>query len=103
MDVWERINVSYTNGLCECIICHYWYSLAINFRFPSELCDQGFRWSEKVREIVKGSGKTREIRYFLERVREENFYPCRFLTSIKKSLARGNVFSSVVYENHFYI
>ena len=54
--------------------------------------------SGKVREIVKGSGKIREIRYFLERVKEENFYPCNFLTSIKKSLARGNVFSSVVFE-----
>ena len=59
--------------------------------------------SGKVKEIVKGSGKIREIRYFLERVKEENFYPCNFLTSIKKSLARGNVFSSVVFENQFYM
>ena len=36
--------------------------------------------SEKVVEFVRGSGIVREIGDFLEKVREENFYPCNFLT-----------------------
>ena len=27
------IDVNKTNDSCECIICHYWYFLEINFRF----------------------------------------------------------------------
>ena len=42
--------------------------------------------SRKVREFVRGSGKVREIRDFLEKVREENVYPCNFLTSTEKHL-----------------
>ena len=34
--------------------------------------------SLNVREYVRGSGKVREIRDVLEKVREENFYPCNF-------------------------
>ena len=52
--------------------------------FPLGQGSQGF---------VRGSEKVREIRDFLEKVREENFYPRNFLTSIKKSFARRNVCS----------
>ena len=51
-------------------------------------------------------GKGREIRDFLEKVgkvREGNFDPCNFLTSIKKQFARRNVCSWIVYNNQFYI
>ena len=50
---------------------------------------QGFHSVREVREsreFVRGSWKVREIRDFLEKVREENFYPCNFLTSIKNHL-----------------
>ena len=36
--VCERIDVNEADGLRECIICHYWYFLEINFRFQSEVC-----------------------------------------------------------------
>ena len=33
VDVSEGIDTDKTDGLCECIICHYWYLLDINIRF----------------------------------------------------------------------
>ena len=33
IDVSEGVDVTKTDSLSECIICHYWYFLAINFRF----------------------------------------------------------------------
>ena len=39
IDVSEETDVSKTNGLHECIICHYWYFLEINFRFQQEVCN----------------------------------------------------------------
>ena len=59
--------------------------------------------SGKVREFGKGLGKVREIRDLLEnkksRKSQENFYPCKFLTSTKKSYAHKNVCSWIVYDN----
>ena len=52
--------------------------------------------SGKVREFVRGSKKVREIKDSLEKVgkvREENFYPCNFLTAIKKPFAHRNMCS----------
>ena len=31
--------VNKTDGLCECIICHYWNFLNINFKFQREGCN----------------------------------------------------------------
>ena len=65
---------------------------------------QGFH-SKKVREFVTGSGKVREIWYFLEKdgkVKEENYYPCKFLT-FKKPYACRNVCSWIVYDYQLYI
>ena len=62
--------------------------------------------SGKVRKFVRGLGKVRLIRDFLEKVREnskENFYSCKFLVSIKKSYARRNVCSWIIYDNPLYI
>ena len=28
-----------TEGLRECIVCHYWYFININFRFQPEVCN----------------------------------------------------------------
>ena len=68
---------------------------------------QGFHSVREVWEFFRASGKVRKIRYILEnkKVREkseESFYPCRFLTSIKKSYARRNVCSWIVYNNQLY-
>ena len=38
-DVSEKINVSKTNGLHKCVICHYWCILEISFRFQPEVCN----------------------------------------------------------------
>ena len=37
IDMSERIDINKTNGLQECIICHYWYFLEMNFRFHSKV------------------------------------------------------------------
>ena len=39
IDMSESIDVNKTSGLGDCIICHYWYFLEINFRSPPEVCD----------------------------------------------------------------
>ena len=67
---------------------------------------QGFHSVREVKEFVKGSGKFREIWYFFEKsqgkVREENFYPCKFLTfkkiiSMQKCVQLNCIGQSVVY------
>ena len=42
IDVSEEIDVNNATDLCECIICHYWYFLEINFRFQSKVCNGCF-------------------------------------------------------------
>ena len=39
IDVFVGIDVNKTDGLCECIIWHYWYFFAIDFRFQSKACN----------------------------------------------------------------
>ena len=39
IEVSEVIDVSKTSGLLECIFCHYYYFLNINFRFQLEVCN----------------------------------------------------------------
>ena len=39
IDVSEEIDVHKTNGLCECIICYYWYFSKIDFKFQHEACN----------------------------------------------------------------
>ena len=41
-----------------------------------------------LRQGLHSVREVKEIRDFFEKVREENFYPCNFLTSIKQSFAR---------------
>ena len=38
INVSEGINVNKTDGLRECIICHYWYFLDTDFKFQTEVC-----------------------------------------------------------------
>ena len=35
----KRIGVKKTDFLRECIICHYWYFLKMNFKFHPEVCN----------------------------------------------------------------
>ena len=39
IDVSEGIYINKTEGSHECVICHYWYFLMINFRFQPKVCD----------------------------------------------------------------
>ena len=39
IDISEGIDFNGANGTRECIICHYWYFLNINFRFRLKVCD----------------------------------------------------------------
>ena len=39
INVSEGINVNKTDGLRECIICHYWYFLDTDFTFQPEVCN----------------------------------------------------------------
>ena len=39
IDASEGIDTNKTDGLHECIICHYWYFLRITFRFQPKKCN----------------------------------------------------------------
>ena len=39
IDLSERIDVEKADGSCQCIICHYWCFLDINFKFRQEVCN----------------------------------------------------------------
>ena len=39
IDVSKRTDVNKTDGLRECIICHYGYVLEINVKFQLEVCN----------------------------------------------------------------
>ena len=61
-----------TNGLLEeCIICHYWYFLQINFGFQPKVCDSCHDLIQKVISfndvaIVSVKGKDYKIHLFYE-------------------------------------
>ena len=38
IEVSHGIDVKKTEGSRECIICHYWYFLYVNFRYQREVC-----------------------------------------------------------------
>ena len=37
IDALEGIDTNETDGLCECIVCHYWYFPKITFRFQPKV------------------------------------------------------------------
>ena len=39
IDIFKGLDVNKTDGLRECIICHYRYFLNINFRYKPEVCN----------------------------------------------------------------
>ena len=44
IDVFQWIDVNKTNFLHQCIICHYWFFLEINFRFEIKIQILGIQW-----------------------------------------------------------
>ena len=69
------LNISWKYSFCDFV--------KITQKFRAFSCYRVSTWSGKsgkVVEFVRGSGIVRGIRDFLEKVREENFYPCNFLT-----------------------
>ena len=38
-DLSEGIDIKKINNSCECITCHYWYFLEINFKFQPKVCN----------------------------------------------------------------
>ena len=47
IDVSEGIDTNKTDRLHECIICHYWYFLRLNFRFQSEVSNDCHDMTQK--------------------------------------------------------
>ena len=47
LDVPGGIEVKKTNGSRDCIGCHYWYFLEINFRFKPKVCNGHHDSTEK--------------------------------------------------------
>ena len=45
--------------MCECVICHHWYFLNINFRFQSEVChdlmQKAMSFNDAAMASVKGN------------------------------------------------
>ena len=47
-DLSEGIDVNKNKGLRECIICHYWFFLEVNFKFQPKVCDVCHNLKQKV-------------------------------------------------------
>ena len=47
IEVCKGIYVNITDGLTECIFCHCWYFLEINFRFQPEVSDDCYDLMQK--------------------------------------------------------
>ena len=47
-DFSKGVDDNKTDCLGECIICHYWYFLEINFEFQPEVCNVGHDLMQKV-------------------------------------------------------
>ena len=48
IDFSKGVDDNKTDCLGECIICHYWYFLEINFEFQPEVCNGGHDLMQKV-------------------------------------------------------
>ena len=84
IDMSERIDVNKTNGLQECIICHYWYFLEMNFRFHSKVCDGCHDLMQKAMSfndvvIVSVKGNYNRIRFwYMSKYETINHKKCLF-------------------------
>ena len=83
-DMSKRIYVNKINFLRECIICHSWYFLKINFRFQPEVCGGCHDLMQKVMsyndiEIVSIKGNNYRIHFhffysYMSKDEDINFY-----------------------------
>ena len=51
IDVSEDIDTNKTDSSLECIVCHYWYFLKINVRFPPKVCDRYHDMTQKLMSL----------------------------------------------------
>ena len=58
----EGIDVNKIDGICECIIRHYWYLLDINFRFAPKVCNDWHDLMQKVNDVAIVSVKRDDYR-----------------------------------------
>ena len=63
IDLSKEIGVKESDCSHECIICHYWYCLEIDFRFQLEVCTVCHDWMQETRSFndvaigsVEGNG-----------------------------------------------
>ena len=42
-DVWEGIDTNKTSASKQCMLCHYWYSKYVGFRFEPYICN---KWND---------------------------------------------------------
>ena len=52
IEVPEGIDVNNANSLCECIICHYWYFLNMNFKFQAEVYNGYYDLMQKATDFT---------------------------------------------------
>ena len=107
MDILGVINQK-RSGISGCSWKNRGISLGLDF-WPSEFAatttgfSLGQRSQEKSGNLVEDQGKSEKLEIFWKtkksRKSQENFYPCKFLTSTKKSYAHKNVCNWIVYDN----
>ena len=67
-DISEGIDTTKTDGLCKCIIYHYWNFVRINFRFQPEVNNGCRDMKQKsmnlnIVAIVVGGGNCRRVHF----------------------------------------
>ena len=51
IDILEGIDVDKTNKSKECMLCHYWYFLNINFSYGPYICHGCYNISQKSKDF----------------------------------------------------
>ena len=89
IEVSKGIDLDKTHGFRECIICHYWYFLDINFEFQTDVCNGGHNLMQKAMNfndiaIVTIRGNDYRI-HFLYRSKDETINLSRNADLTEKS------------------
>ena len=89
IEVSKGIDLDKTYGFRECIICHYWYFLDINFEFQTDVCNGGHNLMQKAMNfndiaIVTVRGNDYRI-HFLYRSKDETINLSRNADLTEKS------------------
>ena len=91
-----EFNVSKTNVLRECIICHYWDFLKINVKFTSEVCNGCYGLTQIVKSvndaaIVYIKGNSYRI-HFLYMSKDETLNVLKNVDLTEKTIKKKNFF-----------